>query len=120
MGKGERLRKNSQFAEVREHGRKWACECVVLRAMPNGLGRNRYGFIVSKRLGNAVTRNRVKRLLREVVRLTPTDKGWDIVFIARNRAVKADYQQIEAEVTRLLHKARILTGMGEAERMGRV
>ena len=112
MGKDETLRKDSQFAEVRGRGRTWVSDLVVLKALPNGLDRNRYGFVVGKRVGKAVVRNRVKRLLREVVRLTPTDKGWDMVFIARNGAVRADYRQIEAEVTRLLHKARIITGMG--------
>jgi ribonuclease P protein component len=119
MGKGERLRKKSQFDDVREHGRTWVCEFLVMKAMPNGLGWNRCGFVVSKRLGNAVARNRVKRLFREVIRLTPTEEGWDMVFIARNGAKTANYQQIEAAVTKLLQKARILTGMGEAERTGK-
>ncbi|HEY49405.1 MAG TPA: ribonuclease P protein component [Dehalococcoidia bacterium] len=108
MGKEERLRKNSEFTGVFERGGTWASEFVVLRAAPNGLEHNRYGFVTSKRLGNAVVRNRVKRLLREVTRTTPTTTGWDMVLIARGKAATASYRQIEAAVTRLLHRAQIL------------
>ncbi|MEE9401373.1 MAG: ribonuclease P protein component [Dehalococcoidia bacterium] len=119
MDKEERLRRNSQFAEIREHGETWACDLVVLKAVPNGLGRNRYGFVTGKRLGKAVARNRVKRLLREVARSTPTKPGWDVVFIARNRAVAANYQQVASAVTRLLRRAQILADGSEAKRMSR-
>lgn len=119
MGKEERLRTNSQFAEIHEHGETWACDLVVLKAAANGLGRNRYGFVAGKRLGKAVVRNRVKRLLREVARVTPTKSGWDMVFIARNRAATANYQQVAAAVTRLLRRAQILADGSEARRMGR-
>jgi ribonuclease P protein component len=120
MGKGERLRKDSQFANVRAHGKTWVCESVVLKAIPNGLSWNRYGFVTSKRLGNAVERNRIKRRLREVVRSAPTRDGWDVVLIARSGAKTVDYQQLYSAVMRLLRRAKILADVHEAGRLGRV
>ena len=87
--------------------------------MPNGLERNRYGFVVGKRVGKAVVRNRVKRLLREVTRSAPTKSGWDMVLIARNPAAAADYYQIGSAVAGLLRRAHVLADNGEARQMGR-
>lgn len=119
MCKGERLRKNSQFTTVYTQGRTWVDNLVVLKALPNGLEWNRYGFVAGKRLGKAVVRNRVKRLLREVARSTPTDQGWDIIFIGRNRAARANYHQIEEAVRGLLRRARILADRDSSEGMGK-
>jgi ribonuclease P protein component len=121
MGERERLRKNSQFTAVYERGRTSSDGFVVLKTMPNGLEWNRYGFVAGKRLGKAVVRNRVKRLLREVVRATPTKSGWDVVFIARSKAAAANYHELEASVAGLLRRAKILAdndgarGIGGAE-----
>lgn len=79
-----------------------------MKATPNGLGISRYGFAVTKKVGKAVQRNRVKRLLREIMRLQSLKSGWDIVFIARSVAVNADYHQLEQVVTRLLARAQLL------------
>jgi ribonuclease P protein component len=80
----------------------------VMKAMPNGLGTSRYGFAVTKRVGKAVQRNRVKRLLREVMRLQSLKRGWDIVIIARSLAVNAGYRELELVITKLLARAQLL------------
>jgi ribonuclease P protein component len=81
---------------------------LVMKAMPNGLSQSRYGFSVTKRVGKAVQRNRLKRLLREVMRVQSLKPGWDIVFIARSVVVDSDYHQLERAVTRLLAQAQLL------------
>ena len=69
---------------------------LVLYARRNRTNTNRVGITVSKKLGHAVVRNRVRRRLREIYRLNE-DKfqpGWDIVVVARTRAVYADFAQL--------------------------
>jgi len=55
-----------------------------------------------------VVRNRVKRLLREILRLTPLQPGWDIIFIARPLVAGANYVNLEKSVKGLLSQARLL------------
>ncbi len=63
---------------------------------------------MSKRVGKAVVRNRVKRRLRECIRLTPCKPGWDVVFIARSAASEADYHQLKLAIDELTRRAHLL------------
>ena len=107
--RGERyLTKPEQYALVYSQGRTWRDGLVVMKVLPNGLTLCRYGLSVSKRVGKAVTRNRVKRLLREILRLKPLEPGWDIVFIARPLAATVDYGGLEKSIGDLLSRAQLL------------
>jgi len=108
MHREEYLTKSDQYALVYIKGSSWANNLVVMKALPNGLTLSRCGFSVSKRVGKAVTRNRVKRLLREILRLTPLKPGWDIIFIARSEAANANYTVLEKAVDSLLSQAHLL------------
>ena len=102
------LTKRDQYSLVYNKGSSWMSNLVVMKALSNKLSLSRYGLSVSKRVGKAVTRNRVKRLLREVLRLTPLEPGWDIIFIARSGAASANYAELEKSVVSLLSRARLL------------
>ena len=84
---------------------------MVLYARRNREEKNRVGFTVSKKLGHAVVRNRTRRRLREVYRLNESalKPGYDIVIVARSRAVEAPFSKLTASFLRLADKAGILT-----------
>lgn len=108
MPREGRLTKRQQYALVYSQGRSWVNSLVVMKALPNGFTLSRYGFSVSRQIGKAVARNRVKRLLREILRLTLLEAGWDIIFIARPMASTADYATLRESVRGLLLRAGLL------------
>ena len=83
---------------------------LVLYARKNRSAANRVGLTVSKKLGCAVVRNRVRRRLREIYRLNEHlfAPGWDIVVVARSRCVTADFQKLTHAYLSLAEKAGIL------------
>ena len=83
---------------------------LVLCVLKNDREESRFGFSISKRIGNAVTRNRIKRRLRESMRLRLDDikPGWDFVFIARHAVRHADYDEMDAACARLIRRANLL------------
>lgn len=91
----EVLNRNKDFLNLYRKGKSIVSKAVVIYVRPNGLPCNRFGITAGKKVGNAVMRNRAKRIIRQAYRenelLFPL--GIDIVFVARKYAaeVKEDY-----------------------------
>lgn len=105
------LRKNASFQAVYRSGKSYANRMMVLYVLPNSDNHRRVGFAAGKRLGNAVIRNRVKRLLRETYRLNQ-DKlktDVDLILVGRQAMVKSQYRTVARAFWDLCNKARILS-----------
>jgi len=105
-----RLRDKKRFQQVRRQGRSYKHRLLILVILPNDLPHSRFGFTASKRIGNAVKRNRVRRLMRESVRLMWDDiaPGWDVVCIARRPIANADFHDVQAACKQMLAQAGLL------------
>lgn len=87
-----------------------ANSCLVLYARKNRTDTNRVGITVSKKLGKAVVRNRVRRRIREAYRLNEEKflPGWDIVIVARSRALEVSFQKLSESLLSLADRADLL------------
>lgn len=103
-----RLQRKADFDAVFKQGRSWHNELLVLRTLANELEHDRFGFVTSKRLGKAVVRNRVRRRLREAIRVLPLVPGWDVVVSAKTAAARADFHELNRAVADLLTRAKLL------------
>lgn len=111
MKRAYRLRHPGQFQRVRREGRTWDSALLTLNAATNRRRSTRCGFVVTKRIGTAVERNRAKRRAREAVRLSYDliAPGWDLVFVIRSPEVATvEFTQLLAVVRRLLQRAGVL------------
>ncbi|MGI5902377.1 MAG: ribonuclease P protein component [Desulfitobacteriia bacterium] len=100
-----RLRKKSDFSRVFSGQLSYASKFAVIYILK---GRPlKFGFVASKKIGNAVKRNRAKRLLREAVRLNMSKiKGENqMIFIARKSILKASLPDVEKEIIKIWRKA---------------
>ncbi len=92
------LKRNSDFRRLYARGKSAVNQYMAVYCRRNRAGENRLGYTVSTKLGGAVVRNRVRRRFREIYRLREPElkQGWDIVIVARSRAVGAEYTRLDS------------------------
>jgi len=108
----ERLKRRTDFRAIAEAGVRAPAKAFVLQALRReDMGAVRVGFTVSRQVGNAVERNRVRRRLREMVRLKPKEAftpGYDYVLIGRRTALTCPFGDMTRELDGALR--RVATG----------
>ncbi|MBR6812135.1 MAG: ribonuclease P protein component [Oscillospiraceae bacterium] len=104
------LKMNYEFKRLYAKGRSCVTPCVVVYCRKNRGGSNRLGLTVRTKVGKAVVRNRVRRRLREIYRLNEQRlrSGFDIVIVARVRAVNVSYRELEAAVMKAFRSLDLL------------
>ena len=105
------LRKDKDFTRLYKKGKSYGSKYVVLFCIKNKLGYKRKAFLASKKVGNAVRRNRGRRLMKESYRQLGDNikEGYDILFIARNNINDSKCQDVHKSMEKVLSKAGLLT-----------
>ncbi|MEW6183278.1 MAG: ribonuclease P protein component [Bacillota bacterium] len=103
-GTARRTIRKRDFERIFKQGRSSSSGCIVVYKLRNHLPVYRLGFAVSRKVGKAVKRNRVRRLLREVCRLNPGwfIQGYDYVVLGRVSAGEEKYQTIQKVIRQAL------------------
>ena len=106
------LKENHVFRRLYHRGATAGNRLLVVYCLRNGTGHSRLGLTVSAKLAHAVHRNRLRRQLREIYRLHEAQfaRGYDIVVVARTRAIGADYAALERAYLSLAAKLGLLGG----------
>ena len=109
LPKQNRLKKNKQFSYIYKHGQAKHEQSISLTYIKTKFKPFKIGFTVSKKIGNSVTRSRVKRLLREAARLEIKNfnSNYNYIFIARESITERNFEQIKEQIVSLLKKANL-------------
>ena len=105
------IKENSDFKRLYYRGKSVVKKRLVLYYRKNRFNYNRLGITVSAKVGNAVVRNRIRRLIKENFRILKDLKsGYDIVIVARSVAAFSDYEEIGKDLRKALMETEIKEG----------
>ena len=104
--KNSRILKRTDYQRIQRRGQKFRQRHLLGIALPLNGNKSKIGFTVSRKVGGAVVRNRLKRLLREIVRheMLNMSSTWELVLILHPNAKDADFDQLNEEVTNIFRK----------------
>lgn len=110
MDKKYRLRKNMEFKKVYSVGKNYWNRNFVLYAKKNKLDETRVGFTITKKHGNAVIRNKIRRRMKEIYRLNfhNIKDGYDLVFIPKRNVIDISYKELEGSIIHIMKIAKVL------------
>ena len=110
-----RLTRSTDIKRVRSMGKSYAHPLIVLIVLPAEGERTRFGVTAGRSVGNAVQRNRAKRLIREALRplLPRVQPGWKIILISRNPILNANLTEINSCLYQLFFRAKLFNESNE-------
>ncbi|MEK7281211.1 MAG: ribonuclease P protein component [Chloroflexota bacterium] len=103
-----RLKGGRHFSATFDQGRTWGNRFLLIKALPNAAEEVCLGFAVGKKLGKAVERNKLRRRLRDWSRQIAIKPGWNLIVVAREEAMQAEFNQLGTALEGLLRQAGLL------------
>ena len=102
-----RINRGKDYSSIYKKSKKIRGNYVIVFARENHLNHNRFGIVTSKKIGNAVVRNRAKRQIREIIRINinKIQIGYDVVIVAKFNIKEAIFEKIEIDLLRIIKKA---------------
>ncbi len=115
MDKIYRLRSNMEFKKVYSGGKSYWNRNLILYVKKNNLDYPRIGYSITKKIGNAVIRNNVRRRMKEINRISfnRINGNYDLIFIPKKNIVDISYKELESAMLHILKIAGLLKGQSD-------
>lgn len=112
MDKVYRLRNNMEFKKVYSGGKNYWNRNLVLYVRKNNMEHSRVGYSITKKIGNSVVRNKVRRRMKEIYRLEFNNikAGYDIIIIPKKNIVDISYRDLESAMLHILKLSKVYKG----------
>jgi ribonuclease P protein component len=110
MEKMYRLRSNMEFKKVYNEGKNYWNRNLILFRKKNNLGYTRVGYTITKKIGNSVVRNKLRRQMKEIYRLNfdKIDNNYDLIFLPKKNAVDISFKELESAMLHIMKLARVI------------
>jgi ribonuclease P protein component len=110
MDKMYRLKSNMEFQKIYNKGKNYWNRNLILFVKKNDLGYTRVGYTITKKIGNSVVRNRIRRQMKEVYRLNfyRIEKGYDLIFIPKKNIIDISFKELESAILHIMKLSKVI------------